>query len=98
MHKSEVTICSPKGLDVLMASRVARAVRKLKSVVLIRCGGCVAGAHNILSLLALCAALGTAVEIEAFGDDGHTAVQVAEEILADSGGEAPATVKHPERA
>lgn len=86
MHKTEVTISSRKGLNVLMATRLAEAVRKSKSIVLLRCGGKTAGARNILSVLALCATLGTALEIEAFGDDDHLALQAAEEILADTGG------------
>lgn len=91
MHKTEVTISSRKGLNVLMASRLAAALRKSKSIVLLRSGGHTAGARNILSVLALCATLGTALEVEAFGDDGHLAVKTAEEILADAGNDTPGT-------
>lgn len=83
--ENSVTIPTHGGINLLKATRVAAAVRHLRSVVLLKAGGRVAGARNVLGVLALCAALGTTLEIEAFGSDGPLAARAVEEILADFG-------------
>ncbi len=80
-----VTVSSRDGLNLLKAARMAAAVRRMRSVVFIKSGERVAGARNVLGVLALCAALGTPVEVEAYGSDEGLAARTVEEILADPG-------------
>lgn len=84
--ETSVSISSHGGLSLLKATRVAAAVRHLRTIVLLKAGGRVAGARNVLGVLALCGALGSPLEIEAFGSDGPLAARAVEEILAGSGG------------
>ena len=57
----------------------------MRSVVILKCGEQMACARNILSVLALCAAVGTTVEIQTYGEDEVLAAETAEQILADAG-------------
>lgn len=59
----------------------------MKSIVLLRCGERTANAGNILSVLALCAAIGTVVEVQACGDDEAQAAAAVEHILSQAYGE-----------
>ena len=79
-----VTIASRDGISLLKATRVAAAVRRLRSVVFLKSGERISGARNVPGVLALCSALGTPVEIEAFGSEAHLAARAVEEILGDS--------------
>jgi len=63
------------------AARLVRCAQKFQSTVLIKCSGQIANARNILSILALCAALGAALEIEAVGDDEQEALVAMEAIF-----------------
>jgi phosphotransferase system HPr-like phosphotransfer protein len=42
------------------------------------------GARNILSVLALCAAVGTTLEVQTFGEDEGLAADTVEQILSSS--------------
>ena len=63
------------------AARLVRCAQGFQSNVSIKFRGQVANARNILSIIALCAALGAALEIEACGDDEQEALVAMEAIF-----------------
>lgn len=85
MKTTHVVISSNPGVTAYSASRLAAAVKNMRSVVILKCGEQMACARNILSVLALCAAVGTTVEIHTYGEDEVLAAETAEQILADAG-------------
>lgn len=87
MERTVAIICSRSGLNLRLASRLADAVRHTSSVVLLKAGNRVADARNILSVLALSAALGSPVDIGTFGPDERDAAQAVEQILSEWSGE-----------
>lgn len=86
MKQASVIVSSHPGITAAVAARLVKAVEKTRSIVLLRCGDRTANAGNILSVLALCAAMGTAVEVQACGADETLAVSVVEQILSEPGG------------
>ena len=87
VKKTKTVIANPPGINLLVAQKIAHAMRHMKAVVVLRCGGCIADAKNILSIVALCAAMGTSVDIESYGPDELYASKTIEGILSDSGPE-----------
>lgn len=81
MQKTRATVSVPSGLTLYAAARLASAARSTPSTIQVKCGRHVADARNALALLALCAALGTAVEVEVVGEDAPAAARVAADIL-----------------
>lgn len=87
MEKTVAIVSNRSGLNLRLASRLADAANHMRSTVLLKTGNRVADARNILSVLALCATLGSPVDIGAFGEDERDAAQAVEQILSEwSGG------------
>lgn len=87
MQKTVAIVSNRSGLNVRLAARLADAASHMRSTVLLKAGNRVADARNILSVLALCATLGSPIDIGAFGEDERDAAQAVEQILSEwSGG------------
>ncbi|MEI7865133.1 MAG: HPr family phosphocarrier protein [Chthoniobacterales bacterium] len=84
MQRTKAVVSSRTGLNVILATRLATAAKRMQSVVLLKSGGHVAEARNTLSLLGLCAVGGTTIDIEASGEDERDAADLVESILSDS--------------
>lgn len=81
MKTTHVVISSQPDSTVINATRLAAAIKNMRSIVLLKCGEQMASARNILSVLALCAAVGTMVEVQTFGEDEALAAKTAEQVL-----------------
>lgn len=88
MQYTSVTVSAHPGITAAVAARLVSAVQKTRSTVLLRCGERMANAGNILSVLALCAAMGATVEVQACGEDEALAAGAVEKILSEPVGEA----------
>ena len=86
MEKAVAVVSSRSGLNVRLATRLAEAVMHTRSDVLLRLGNRVADARNILSVVALCAAIGSPIDIGAFGEDERDAAEAVEQILSEWSG------------
>lgn len=86
MEKATAIVSSESGINIFLASRLAVAVKNMRSTVLLRCNRRFADARNILSVLALCATLGTPIDIGTFGEDERDAAQAVEQILSEWSG------------
>jgi phosphotransferase system HPr (HPr) family protein len=81
MRQSEVVITWAEGLHARPASRVVRSARDFASTIKLKCNGQVANARSILSLLLLCATMGTTIQIEAQGEDEEKAIKAVEQVF-----------------
>lgn len=76
----------PTGLNLLTATRVVKRAQNFPCRILIKCGGKLADARSILSILLLTAAMGAALEVEASGEgEGDAASAIAQIFSADEG-------------
>lgn len=82
MKLTTVVVSAHPGITAAVAARLVGAVQKTRSIVLLRCGERMANAGNILSILALCAAMGSVVEVQACGEDESAAANAVEQILS----------------
>lgn len=78
MKRTVVVVPWQEGLHLRRATRLVRLAQRFRSHILLRVGAKVANARSILSVLTLCAAIGSALEIEALGDDESEAVTALE--------------------
>lgn len=85
MKTTHVVVSSEPGITAAVATRLASAIKNMHSVVILKCGEQFACARNILSVLALCTAVGTTLEVQTFGEDEGLAADTVEQILTDSG-------------
>ncbi|MBE2180464.1 MAG: HPr family phosphocarrier protein [Chthoniobacterales bacterium] len=92
MEKATAIVSSSSGVNVFLATRLANAVKHMRSIVLLKAGNRFADARNILSVVALCATLGSPIDIGAFGEDERDAAQAVEQILSEWSGNMEAGV------
>jgi phosphotransferase system HPr (HPr) family protein len=83
MQLASVVVSAHPGINAAVAVRLVGAVKKTRSIVLLRSGERMANASNILSVLALCAAMGSTVEVQACGEDEALAAQAVQQILSE---------------
>lgn len=64
------------------AASVVQAARRFRSTIHLRCGDKIANVRSVISLIALCATLGTALDVEAAGEDEQAATQAIERLFS----------------
>ena len=87
MQMTSAVVSAHPGINAAVAARVVGAVQKSRSVVLLRCGERTGNAANILSVIALCAAMGSTVEVRACGEDEVATANAVQNILSQPYGE-----------
>ena len=70
-----------EGLNMRLAVTLFRLAEHFKSRILITCGGHVADLRSVLSVLALCATMGAALELEVNGEDEQSAAAAVEKAF-----------------
>ena len=88
MRHSQVVVPWNAGLHLRPAARLVRLAQTFRSTILLKCGGKLADARSIASLLLLTASMNAIIDIEATGEDEAHAAQAIEQIFAsdDDGG------------
>ena len=71
-----------EGLHFRPAATLVQIAQKFRSSVFLKCGQKVADLRSILSLIALCATMGTALDVEAAGDDEEDAIQAVQQVFS----------------
>lgn len=96
MIRSTVVVLWRHGLHLRPAAALVKLASNFHSTVRLRCGDKVADLRSILSVLTLCAGMGTGLVVEAAGDDEQEAVQSIVQLfgaetppLDSSGGASP---------
>jgi phosphotransferase system HPr (HPr) family protein len=58
-----------------------QVARRFRSTLYLKCGDRVADLRSILSVVALCATMGSCLDVEAEGDDEQDAAQAIEQVF-----------------
>jgi phosphocarrier protein HPr len=98
MKRSTVVVPWREGLHLRPAAKLVRLGKRFRSAIFLKCSGRVADLRSILSILSLCATMGTTLDIETVGDDEHDAARAVEQVFSSHDtGDAPglATGKNP---
>jgi len=82
MKRYRVVVPWRHGLHLRPAAALVRAARGFHAQVRLRCGDRIADLRSVLSLLALCATLGAAIDIEASGEDEQPAADAVAQVFA----------------
>jgi len=94
MRRSTVVVPWREGLHLGRAANLVRLSKGFRSSIVLRCGGRVADLRSILSLLSLCATMGSTLVIEAAGEDEHDATRAVERMFFQpAAGNAPAPAR-----
>lgn len=79
---SRVVVQWPEGLPLRRAAPVVEAARRIRSTIPLKCGDKIVNGRSVISLIALCATFGTALDIEAAGEDEIDATQAIERLFS----------------
>ncbi|MEA3187795.1 MAG: phosphocarrier protein HPr [Chthoniobacter sp.] len=82
MKSSRVIVQWRDGLHLRRAARLVQLGQKFRSRILLKCGENTADLRSILSVIALCATMGTSLLIEATGDDERDAADAVEQMFS----------------
>src|SRR5689334_15194956 len=85
MKRSRVRVPWRAGLHMRPAVRLVRIAQRFKSSISVTFSGQVADLRSILSVIALCATMGVALDIEVMGDDEQSAIAAVEEAFQPDG-------------
>lgn len=83
MKQTQVTVPWSEGLHLRRAMQLVKVARNFRSTVSLKCGGRIADLRSILSVLALCATMGTTLDLEAVGDDEQEAARTVVQVFRD---------------
>jgi len=84
---TRLTLINKVGLHARPAALLVQTAAKFTSAVQVCCNGRSADAKRILQVLQLGAEYGSAIEVEATGDDAEQAVAAIEALIANRFGE-----------
>jgi phosphocarrier protein HPr len=90
MKRLRIVVPWKCGLHLRPATQLVHLAKNCHSSICLKANGKMADARSILSIMLLCASLGTALDVEATGADEDTAIQAVEMIFtsADDGSDA----------
>jgi phosphotransferase system HPr (HPr) family protein len=84
MKRAAVMVHWTEGLHLRHAAKLVRTGQQFRSTILLRDGGKIADIRSILSVIALCATMGTTLNVEASGEDEREAAQAIEQVFVSS--------------
>jgi phosphocarrier protein HPr len=82
VRTTEVVVSWEKGLHVRPASKLVELARTFRASIVLECGGHIANARSILSILLMCATVGTTLKIAVDGEDEEKALQAVQQVFA----------------
>jgi phosphotransferase system HPr (HPr) family protein len=82
MKTFKVVVPWREGLHLRHAVRLAQTGRFFRSTVALRSGQKMADLRSIISIIALCATMGTTLDVEVCGDDETDAVSAVEQVFS----------------
>ena len=95
MKRAQVIVPWKEGLHLRPAAKLVRLAQTFRASLCLKRGRKVANLRSILSLMTLCAAVGTPLEIEAAGDDEQEALGAVEHAFRTDGPEEEFTAALP---
>lgn len=82
MKRSRVVVPWREGLHFRPAARLMRVAQRFHCAIFLRCGEKIADLRSIISIIALCATMGTPLDVEATGEDEQIATQTVEQVFS----------------
>lgn len=70
-----------EGLHLRRAAQLVKVAQRFHSRIQLKCGGKIADLRSVISIVALCATVGTTLELEVVGDDELEAAQTMEQVF-----------------
>ena len=86
MKRSKVVVPWPEGLHLRPAATLVRVAQGFHSTIYVKCGEKIADLRSIMSIIALCATMGTGLDIEISGEDEQDASQAIEQLFSSHDG------------
>ena len=83
MKKSEVVVSWANGLHLRPASKLVRLSRTFRSHIYLKCNDRISNARSVISVLLLCATMGTTIQVEVSGEDEESAMEALHQVFAD---------------
>ncbi|WP_415910088.1 HPr family phosphocarrier protein [Oleiharenicola sp. Vm1] len=81
MKKARVKVPWPEGLHLRRAVQLVKTAQRFRCVLQIRSEERIADLRSLLSVIALCAAMGATLDLEAAGDDEQEALQTVQQLF-----------------
>jgi phosphotransferase system HPr (HPr) family protein len=81
MKYSKVIVPWREGLHLRHAATLVKLTRLFRSSIRLKYGSKIADLRSILSIISLCATMGTALDIEAVGEDEVEATRAVEQVF-----------------
>ena len=96
MRHIKVVVPWQDGLHFRPAAKLVRTAKGFRSKIFLKCGGKMADLRSILSIVSLCATMGTALDVMAAGDDESDATRAVEQVFSSHSGNAAGSVSQQE--
>lgn len=88
MQQTKVAVRWVDGIQLRRAAKLIRVAERFRSTVVFKLGGRIADVRSIVSIVTLCATMGTVLDVEITGEDEKDAAQAIKQVFAD-GTDAP---------
>lgn len=85
MKISKVIVPWREGLHLRHAVKLVQLGKFFQSTISLKCGSKIADLRSIMSIITLCAAMGTTLDVEVRGDDEVEATRAIEQAFSSSG-------------
>jgi phosphocarrier protein len=81
MKHARVTVPWSEGLHMRYAVKLVKVAQRFSSTIHLKCDGKIANLRSIISIVTLCATMGTVIDVEVAGEDEQAAAQSVEQIF-----------------
>ena len=87
MKRARIVVPWREGLHLRHATELVCVAQSFRATISLKCGGKIADLRSVLSVIALCATMGTALDLETRGEDEQDAAQAVQQVFSsrDSG-------------
>ena len=92
MKQVKVVVPWQEGLHLRPAAKLVNTAKSFHSNILLKCGEKVADLRSIVSIISLCATMGMALDVVAWGEDARDATQAIAQVFSAHGADAGETV------
>lgn len=73
----------PEGLHLRQAMRLVRTAQRFRAEIRLRSSERIADVRSLIGVLALCAAMGATLDLEASGEDEQEALHTVQQLFSD---------------
>ena len=82
MKQSSVVVPWREGLHLRPAAKLVQTVKNFRATVFLKSGAKIADLRSIVSIISLCATMGTTLDVEAVGEDEYDATRAVEQVFS----------------